>query len=70
MKTTTPKPTISLSSIEMARQMRVRRISQIEDSLARPGLEPGPAWDERKRELERELERLLAVQRQAARKSS
>jgi hypothetical protein len=59
--------TISLSSIEMARKMRARRIAQIEDALARPD-ETGPDWDRKRKALQRELDRLLDVQRVASRK--
>jgi len=37
-----------------------RRISQIDDSLARPGEEPGREWEMRRYALEREREKVLA----------
>jgi len=42
-----------------AREYRRLRISQIEDSLARP-CEEGPDWDRRRKQLQRELDDLLA----------
>jgi hypothetical protein len=50
------------SDMTMAREARVRRIGEIEDRLARPPTEPGPAWDRELSALNRELDRLRAVQ--------
>jgi hypothetical protein len=50
------------SDMTMAREARVRRIGEIEDRLARPPTEPGPAGDRELSALNRELDRLRAVQ--------
>jgi len=50
------------NSIVKAREARARRISEIEQALARPD-QGGPEWDKRRKELERELDWLKTVVR-------
>lgn len=49
-------------SMTLAREARDRRISQIEEALARPAFD-GAAWDQQRSRLQRELDRLLAVRK-------
>ena len=55
------KQRLARSYEEMACAARLRRISEVEDSLARPAYWAGAAWDEERKRLERELRWLRDV---------
>lgn len=45
----------AISTESLTKAQLIRRISEIEDSLARPDEEPGPEWDRRRWQLQNEL---------------